>query len=134
MSEIEDHEATGRILRANKQEPLPEMKPEVEHDPNVFGMHNVHDFELAIARTKFKSVPGSLPHLEVTSELMKYLLRGSSEASVVYQGVRCYVQGAKSELDKQESMSAEKRADYLVHLGRSPEEIAQLKKEAMDAR
>lgn len=129
--ELDDHEATGKIQRAHKAQTIEDL-PEIKSDSNVFGMHNVHDFELAISRAKFKEDPK--PNVFVTKELMHYLLRGSNDQSLVYQGIRVYVDGSKEELDKQEAMTSEKRADYLAHKGRTPEQILALKKEAQEAR
>ena len=135
--ELADHEATGKLQRAHEAKLRPMVPGHLDEDfeQQVFGMHNVHDFELAVARSKFKAKPGEdAPHLLVSSELMEYLLRGAKDKSITYQNVRCYVAGSKDELDKQESMSSEKRADYLAYIGKTPEQIVQMKKEAQEAR
>lgn len=100
--EIDDHVATGKIDRAEKvvyQQTNPEPKEEVK----VFGMENPSEFEMAVSRAKFN--PGSF--LYVDEELMKYLLRGGSDKSLIYHGVRLYIHGSKDRLDSEESMSAE---------------------------
>jgi hypothetical protein len=44
--------------------------------------------------------------------MMRYLMRGASDKSLVYHGVRLYVQGSKEELDKEENMNAETLHNY----------------------
>lgn len=133
MTELEDQEATGKLVRAPKQKKAAVDKSVDAHrlDSKVFTIDEAHAFEMAVSREKMKQTGEPI---YITEEFMSYLLRGSSEPSLMYQGVRLYVEGSKDELDAQESMTAEKRAEHLSFLGKSPEEVKAMKKEAQDAR
>lgn len=131
MSELEDFEATGKIQRAKSVPKKAAVEKAVEPESKVFGVEHAHSFEMAVAREKMTRTGQSI---FITSEFMNYLLRGSDETDVMYQGVRIYLDGTKEELDKQEAMSAEKRADYLAFKGKSLDEVQALKKEAQEAR
>jgi hypothetical protein len=109
MSEsFDDHVAIGKIDRAPEKVVSPYVDPVAKAEDKVFGMDNPSEFEMAVARAKFN--PGAW--LYVDQELMRYLMRGASDKSLVYHGVRLYVQGSKEELDKEENMNAETLHNY----------------------
>lgn len=105
-------------------------------DDKVFDVGEEYALEQAIASACLEDVEEK-PFFFITKELMKRLHRGRGEhLDIMYKGVRCYVSGQKDELDKQEKMSAEKRADYLAYKdkGLNTDQVNQLKKEAQEAR
>jgi hypothetical protein len=109
MSEsIEDHVAVGKIDRAPERVVSPHKDPIAKPEDKVFGMENPSEFEIAVARAKFN--PGAW--LYVDKEMMHYLMRGASDKSLVYHGVRLYVKGEKEEMDKEEAMNAETLHNY----------------------
>lgn len=129
-NELDDHEATGKIQRAPKSaEKLAEAFKDEVPDHVVFGIEQANAFEMAISREKFKKTGEPI---FITKEFMNYLLRGSNEDSIMYQGIRVYVDGTKEELDREESMSAETRADHLIYKekGITPDQVIELKRQA----
>ncbi len=108
---FKDAEALGKIKTTT--EALEAILPVSidEDEEKVFD--DANEFRLAIGRA---GIDGA-SHLVISERLMRYLLKGRSDKSVMYEGVRCYVAGAKEILDKEESMSAMDHMDYMGKKG-----------------
>ncbi len=101
-------EALGEIkTHPVVQDQLPEVKEETE--PVI---DNPEDFRIALGNAQMDGKE----FIEVSPKLYSYLLKNAKSPYITYgdPGIKVYKAGTREDIEREEAMSAEMRAEYLT--------------------
>lgn len=105
LHDLKESEIRGEI---NRMPEMPQM-PEAPKPAETTVVSRPGDFLFAISRAKLEKKP----YIEVTKDILEYIMNGHPGTSIMFQGMRVFLEGTAKQTLKEEAMSAEEYGDMV---------------------